>query len=246
MLSNTFSLCLIKFAPSQNVKLISWWYFISKAAHWWFLSIMIWLWHLSDNFVEFKRSLTRNNLSVKGGSKLRIVEFFRTRLPFCKRKISLRNDSFWQNLNIFNLLSWSSLTLTNLKFGFCVVRLPANQFRFIFIVNATCRVSLSQKEYYQFKGKKLLFARASVCVCVFVSFHRKASPDLKKNNKCNARLQASDVVLRKLLGVKYLDCHVIGNHSRDLPASNCARVSIKPGKATRSKRQLSELSRNQR
>ena len=128
------------------------------------------------------------------------------------------------------------------------MRLPANQFRFIFIVNATCRVSLSQKEYYQFKGKKLLFARASVCVCVcvFVSFLRKASPDLKKNNKCNARLQASDVVLRKLLGVKYLDCHVIGNHSRDLPASNCARVSIKPGKATRSKRQLSELSRNQR
>ena len=33
--------------------------------------------------------------------------------------------------------------------------------------------------------------------------------------------------------------HVIDNHSRDLQASNCAKgMSIKPGKATRSKRQL--------
>ena len=33
--------------------------------------------------------------------------------------------------------------------------------------------------------------------------------------------------------------HVIDNHSRDLQASNCAKeITIKPGKATRSKRQL--------
>ena len=78
--------------------------------------------------------------------------------------------------------------------------------------------------------------KVGVCVRVFISFH----------NKCNARDQVSDVVLRKLLCVKYLHRHVIDNHSRDLQASNCARVSIKPGGATRNKRQLLELSKNQR
>ena len=49
-------------------------------------------------------------------------------------------------------------------------------------------------------------------------------------------IQASDVVLRKLLRVKNLHLHVIDNHSRDLLASNCARGSIKPGKAVRKKK----------
>ena len=56
-------------------------------------------------------------------------------------------------------------------------------------------------------------------------------------------LQASDVMLRKLLPVKNLRIHVIDNHSRDLLASNCARVSIKPGRATTSKRQLLKISK---
>ena len=78
--------------------------------------------------------------------------------------------------------------------------------------------------------------KVGACVRVFISFH----------NKCNARDQVSDVVLRKLLCVKYLCRHIIDNHSRDLQASNCARASIKPGGATRNKRQLLELSENQR
>ena len=82
-------------------------------------------------------------------------------------------------------------------------------------------------------------------VCVFISFYRRGFSWLKQNNKCNARDQASDVVLRKSLCVKYIHHH-IDNHSRDLQASNCARVSIKPGGATRNKRQLLELSENQR
>ena len=81
-------------------------------------------------------------------------------------------------------------------------------------------------------------------MCVFISFHRKGFSWLKQN-KCNARDQTSDVVLRKLLCVIYLHHHVIDNHSRDLQASNCTRVSIKPGRATRSKRQLLKLSKNQ-
>ena len=84
--------------------------------------------------------------------------------------------------------------------------------------------------------------RMFVCVCVLISFHRKGFCWLKQNNKCNARDQSSDVVLRRLLCVKYFHRHVIHNHSRDLQASNCVRVSIKPGGATRNKRQLLELS----
>ena len=43
--------------------------------------------------------------------------------------------------------------------------------------------------------------------------------------------------------VKYLRRHLIDNHRRDLQASNCARVSIKPGRATRNTRQLLKLSK---
>ena len=76
-----------------------------------------------------------------------------------------------------------------------------------------------------------------MCVCVCISFHRKGFSWLKQN-KCNVRDQASDVVPRKLLSVKYLCRHVIGNHSRYFKASNSARVSVKPGRAMRSKRTL--------
>ena len=84
-----------------------------------------------------------------------------------------------------------------------------------------------------------------VCMCVFISLHRRGFSWLKQN-KCNARDQVSDVALRKLLCVKNLHRHVIDNHSRDRQASNSARVSIKPGGATRSKRQLLIISTNQR
>ena len=67
----------------------------------------------------------------------------------------------------------------------------------------------------------------------------------KKNNKPNARDQASDVVLRKLFCVKYSRRHVINNHIRDLQASNYARVLIKLGRAPRGVRELLELSKNQ-
>ena len=93
-------------------------------------------------------------------------------------------------------------------------------------------------------NKKYQTFAESVCVRVFISFHRRGFYWLKRNSKCNARYQASDVVLRKLLSVKYLHHYVIESLSRDLHASNCARVSIKLGGATRSKRQLLKLSKN--
>ena len=81
------------------------------------------------------------------------------------------------------------------------------------------------------------------CVCVYVCVHSVCllSPYrhfLTEKNKCKARDQASDVAPRKCFFVKNLFRHVIDNHNRELYASNCGRVSIKPGRTTRSKRQL--------
>ena len=81
-------------------------------------------------------------------------------------------------------------------------------------------------------------ACVSACVCVCVCLFPSTVETSETKHKCNARDQVNDVVLRKLLCVKNLRCHVIDNHSRDLQASNCARVSVKPGGATRNKRQL--------
>ena len=63
-----------------------------------------------------------------------------------------------------------------------------------------------------------------VCVCLF-PIMVKASPDwTKTSDKCNARDQVSDGMLRKYFCVKNLrQPHAIVNHSRDLQASNCAK-----------------------
>ena len=84
-----------------------------------------------------------------------------------------------------------------------------------------------------------------VCVCVCISFHHKCFSWLKQDNKCSARDQASNVALKKLLCVKYLCRLIIDNHSRDLQASNCARVSSKLSRDTRSKIKLLKISKNQ-
>ena len=63
-----------------------------------------------------------------------------------------------------------------------------------------------------------------VCMCVSVSF---LSPHLllvtEQKNKCNARYQVSDGMLRKNFYVKDLCHHVMDNHSRDHQASNCEK-----------------------
>ena len=55
------------------------------------------------------------------------------------------------------------------------------------------------------------------CVCMYF-----LAPQMllltEQNNKCNARDQVIDFVLRKLLCVKYLRRQVIDNHSKDLQA----------------------------
>ena len=91
------------------------------------------------------------------------------------------------------------------------------------------------------------FHATGVCtsVCVFISVHHKGFSWLNRTMDVLPDIQASYVMLRKLLCVKNPRLHVMVNHRRDLLASNCARVSIKLGIATRSKRQLLKLSKNQ-
>ena len=79
-----------------------------------------------------------------------------------------------------------------------------------------------------------------ISMCVYPSTE-KGSPEWNRTMNVLPDIQASDVLLRKLFCVKNLRFHVIVNYSRDLQASNCARVSSKPGKATRSKTQLLKL-----
>ena len=69
-------------------------------------------------------------------------------------------------------------------------------------------------------------AHACVCVCLCVRvcvYCLLPKWLLTEQNKCNARDQTSDVMLRKYFCVKKLCRQVIENHSRDLQASNCAK-----------------------
>ena len=94
--------------------------------------------------------------------------------------------------------------------------------------NLTRNSNSSSKNYESYQFAYVVYVCVCVCVCVCVYFLPLWGLLLtEQNNKCNARDQVSDVVLRKLLCVKYLRHHVIDNQSRDLPASNCARASIR-------------------
>ena len=80
---------------------------------------------------------------------------------------------------------------------------------------------------------------ACLCMRVCISFHRKGFSWL---NKTNVMPEIRPVIMCwGNNSVKYLRRHVIDNHSMDLQASNCARVSIKPERATKNKRQLLKL-----
>ena len=84
----------------------------------------------------------------------------------------------------------------------------------------------------------------TLCVCVFPSTV-KASGWTKTINVMPGIRPA---ILRwgnYSVSSSLLHCHVIDNHSRDIQASNCARVSIKPGAAIKCKIELLELSKNQ-
>ena len=85
-----------------------------------------------------------------------------------------------------------------------------------------------------------------LCVCLF-PFTVKASPDTEPNNKCNARVQASDGMLRKFFCMKYFCRHVTDNHSRILQASSCAKeCQLNREKPREVKDNSYELSKNQR
>ena len=62
-----------------------------------------------------------------------------------------------------------------------------------------------------------------VCVCVFIPFHHKGFFWLNRTVNVVPEVQSSDSMLRKYFCYKYLCRHDIGNHSRNLQASNCAK-----------------------
>ena len=77
-----------------------------------------------------------------------------------------------------------------------------------------------------------------MCVCVYLLSPRMLFLT-KQNNNCNARVPVSDGLLRKYFCIKDLCLHFKDNHRKNpLSWQLCKRVSIKLGKATRSKRQL--------
>ena len=86
-----------------------------------------------------------------------------------------------------------------------------------------------------------------VCVCVFVCLFLstvKASPDWTER-WMYCQIYRPAMLCWGNYCVKNFCLHILVNHSRDLLASNCARVSLKLGRAMRSKRQLLKLSKNQ-
>ena len=64
----------------------------------------------------------------------------------------------------------------------------------------------------------------------------------EQNSECNARVQASDSMLRRCSHIKDLCLRVNDIHGKKISSWQLIkRVSIKPAKATRSKRQHSKL-----
>ena len=57
-----------------------------------------------------------------------------------------------------------------------------------------------------------------------------------EQNRCNARVQVSDVMLTRFCCGKYLCRHILVNHIRELQTSNCKRVPTGLGKSVKSKR----------
>ena len=75
-----------------------------------------------------------------------------------------------------------------------------------------------------------------ICVCTCVYFLSPSRLLLtKQNNKCNTRVQVSSGMVLKYFCIKDL-CHRIKDVRRKNFKAGCKRLSIKPGKATRSKR----------
>ena len=93
----------------------------------------------------------------------------------------------------------------------------------------------------------IIAAGVCVCVCVFVCLFLstvKASPDWTER-WMYCQIYRPAMLCWGNYCVKNFCLHILVNHSRDLLASNCARVSLKLGRAMRSKRQLLKLSKNQ-
>ena len=145
----------------------------------------------------------------------------------CLQDILSRQEQHWIQASLLCFLSYPSTSQAGIDVMSYLIGIPKFKPPFYWLI---------------------LHVLSCVCVSVFVCLFPSTARLLltEKNNKCNARDQAKAVVMKKWFCVKHLRCHAIDNYNRDLQASNCARVSIKPSRATINKRQLLKLSKNQR
>ena len=85
-----------------------------------------------------------------------------------------------------------------------------------------------------------------VCVCVCVSSHCKGFSWLNKTNVMPV-FRSAMLCLGDQFCAKYLFCHVIDNHGRDLQASNCVKQCLlSRAKPQEVKDNSLKLSQNQR
>ena len=93
----------------------------------------------------------------------------------------------------------------------------------------------------------LIYLLDCVCVCLFVFISCYCKGFSWLNKTINVMLnQVSDNMQRKYFCVKNLCRHVIGNHSRNLQASNCAKeFQLMRARPQEIKDNSNKLSRNQ-
>ena len=101
-------------------------------------------------------------------------------------------------------------------------------------------------EYGHFWRSVCVYVCVCVCVCVYVSSHCKGFSWLNKTNVMPV-FRSAMLCLGDQFCAKYLFCHVIDNHGRDLQASNCVKQCLlSRAKPQEVKDNSLKLSQNQR
>ena len=102
-------------------------------------------------------------------------------------------------------------------FLFTLIKQNVTYFSFIFLTQNFLLCLWNLKFKLLLPGT-VSFSTSCVCVCVFMSFHRKGF-----SCSSNARVQVRDDMLRKYFCLKYLCLYFKDDHRKNLQADNCAK-----------------------